>query len=124
MNRVILTGRLGKAPEVRTLSTGRVVANFRLAVPRRFKDKEGNRATDWLSIVVWGSQAERCQQYLDKGSKVGVVGSIQTRSYQKSDGTTAYVTEIVAEDIEYMDDVQKKEQSPEGFYEIAEGMPF
>lgn len=128
MNKAILTGRLGKDPAVKTLTSGSTVANFNLAVQRPFKDRNGEKDTDWLPIVVWGTQAENCNLYLHKGSKVAVTGRIQTRTYQKADGTTAYITEIVAEDIEYLDSRERAESPQEdtlqGFYEVEEGLPF
>ena len=129
MNFIVITGRLGKDPEVRTLTSGSTVANFRVAVQRDFKDNNGERGTDWLPVVVWGRQAENAGQYLHKGSKVGVTGRVQVRQYQRTDGSTAYVTEVVANNIEYLDhkadtENQPVQENPEGFFEIEEGLPF
>lgn len=103
VNKVILVGHLGKDPEVRFTSTGSAVANFSMATSEVWNDRDGKRQerTDWHNIVVWGKQAESCGQYLAKGRQVYVEGSIRTRSYEK-DGVKRYVTEIVAQRIQFL----------------------
>lgn len=101
MNRVVLTGRLGADPEVKQTQSGVAVCQFRLAVERKFKDKDGNRVTDWINIVAWRNTAEFCARYLKKGSKIGLEGTIQTRSYDAQDGSKRYVTEVVADGVEF-----------------------
>ncbi|KGN03209.1 single-stranded DNA-binding protein [Clostridium novyi A str. 4570] len=103
MNRVVLVGRLTKDPELRfTPGAGKAVATFTLAVNRRFKS-QGQPEADFLPIVVWGKQAENTANYVGKGSQVGVSGSIHTRSYEAKDGTRRYVTEIVADEVQFLD---------------------
>ena len=102
MNKVILIGNLVSAPEMRQTQSGIACANFRLAVQRRFKNKDGEREADFINIVAWRQLAELCGKYLGKGSKCGVVGSIMTRSYDGSDGNRRYVTEVVAEEIDFL----------------------
>ncbi|KEI07258.1 single-stranded DNA-binding protein [Clostridium sp. K25] len=103
MNRVVLVGRLTKDPELRfTPGTGKAVATFTLAVNRRFKSP-GQPEADFLPIVVWGKQAENTANYVGKGSRVGVSGAIHTRSYEAKDGTRRYVTEIVADEVQFLD---------------------
>jgi len=102
MNKVILVGNLTKDPELTTTTNGVSVCKFTLAVSRRFVGASGERETDFLNIVVWRGQAENCHKYLKKGSKCGVVGSIQSRSYDAQDGTKRYITEIIADEVEFL----------------------
>lgn len=102
MNKVILIGNLTKDPELTTTTSGISVCRFTVAVSRRYANSEGERETDFLNVVVWRNLAENCHKFLRKGSKVAVVGNIQTRSYDAQDGTKRYVTEIVAEEVEFV----------------------
>ena len=102
MNKAILIGNLANDPETRTTASGIAQCTFRLAVQRRFANAQGVREADFLTIVCWRQTAELCSRYLSKGRKVAVEGSIQTRSYDAQDGTKRYVTEIVAENVEFL----------------------
>ena len=102
MNKAILIGNLANDPESRTTSSGIAQCTFRLAVQRRFANQQGVREADFLTIVCWRQTAELCSRYLSKGRKVAVEGSIQTRSYDAQDGTKRYVTEIVADNVEFL----------------------
>ena len=102
MNKAILIGRLANDPELRTTSGGISVCQFRLAVSRRFANQQGVREADFIPIVVWRQQAETCARYLSKGRQCAVVGTIQTRSYDAQDGTKRYVTEVVADEVEFL----------------------
>lgn len=102
MNKVILVGNLTRDPELITTNNGISLCRFTLAVQRRFASNEGEREADFINIVVWRGQADNCYKYLKKGSKAGVVGSIQTRSYDGTDGTKKYSTEVVAEEVEFL----------------------
>lgn len=102
MNKVILIGNLTKDPEISTTSNGVSVCRFSLAVTRRFSNADGERDTDFLNIVAWRALADNCHKFIKKGSKVAVVGNIQSRSYEASDGTKRYVTEVVAEEVEFL----------------------
>lgn len=102
MNKCILIGNLTKDPELTTTSNGVAVCRFAIAVSRRYSNADGERETDFLNIVVWRSLGENCHKFLKKGSKVGVVGNIQNRSYDATDGTKRYITEIVAEEVEFL----------------------
>lgn len=102
MNRAILIGNLTNDPELKTTTSGTTVCNFRIAVNRNYKKEDGSRDTDFLNIVCWRQTAELCAKYLSKGRKVGIVGEIQTRSYDAQDGTKRYVTEIVAQEVEFL----------------------
>lgn len=102
MNRAILIGNLTRDPELRTTSSGVSVCTFTLAVSRRFTNQQGVREADFINIVVWRGQAETCARYLSKGRKCAVVGQIQTRTYDAQDGTKRYVTEVVADEVEFL----------------------
>lgn len=102
MNKAILIGNLTKDPEGSTTPNGIEVCKFNLAVARKFKNADGDRETDFLPIVCWRKTAELAVQYLSKGSKVAIIGNIQTRNYEAQDGSKRYITEIVAEEIEFL----------------------
>jgi len=102
MNKVFLTGNLGKDPEAKTLESGVMVANFTMATQEFYKDREGKRVTktQWHNIVLWRGLAETASKYLKKGAKVTIVGSIQTRSWDDKEGQKRYITEIVGSEME------------------------
>ena len=102
MNKVILIGNLAKDPEITTTNSGVSVCRFSLAVQRRFANADNGPQADFFNIVVWRGQAENCHKFLKKGSKCSVVGRIQNSSYEASDGTKRYVSEIVAEEVEFL----------------------
>ena len=104
VNKAIILGNLGRDPEVRFTQSGRAVANFTVATTDTWMDQENGRQerTDWHNIVVWGKQAESCGQYLSKGRQVYVEGRIQTRSYGDRDGNKRYVTEIIAQRVQFI----------------------
>jgi single-strand DNA-binding protein len=106
VNKVILVGRLGKDPELRSIPSGTSVAKFSLATDERFTDKNGDKQerTEWHNIVVWGKLAEICGQYLRKGKLVYIEGSIRTDSWDdKETGVKKYRTEIVANTMQMLD---------------------
>lgn len=102
MNKCILIGNLTKDPEISTTTNGVSVCRFTLAVTRRFANSEGERDTDFINIVAWRALADNCHRFIKKGSKVAVVGNLQSRSYDAADGSKRYVTEIVAEEVEFL----------------------
>lgn len=102
MNKVILIGNLTKDPELTTTTSGVSICRFTLAVSRRYTNSEGERETDFINIVVWRNLADNCHKFLRKGSKAAVVGSLQTRSYDAQDGSKRYVTEVVADEVEFV----------------------
>ena len=102
MNKVILIGNLANDPEPFTTQSGISRSTFRLAVNRRFANAQGVRETDFLTIVAWRQSADFCNRYLKKGNKVAVEGSIQTRSYDAQDGSRRYVTEVIADNVEFL----------------------
>lgn len=103
MNRVVLVGRLTKDPELRYTPNGVPVATFTLAVNRNFSNQQGERETDFINCVVWRKPAENVANFLKKGSLAGVDGRIQTRNYEGSDGKRVYVTEVLAESVQFLE---------------------
>lgn len=106
MNKVILIGRLTRDPEVRYTQSGVAVATFTLAVDRRFAKKDANDGqptADFIPIVCWRKLAEVCGNNLVKGRRVGVEGRMQVRSYDAQDGSKRYVTEVIADEVEFLD---------------------
>lgn len=101
MNHVGMIGRFTKDPVLRQLSEGRVQASFVLAVTRTFKNQKGEDA-DFVLCTVWGKLAENTVKFCGKGSMVGVTGRIQSRSYQKEDGSRVFVTEVVGEEVQFL----------------------
>ncbi len=110
MNKVILIGNLSKDPELATTNGGVSVCRFTIAVQRRFQNAEGEREADFINVVVWRGQAENCHRFLKKGSKCAVVGRIQTSSYEAQDGTKRYVTEVIADEVEFVGARPKDEE--------------
>ena len=102
MNKVTLIGRLTKDPELRYTSSNIAVASFTLAVDRGYTSQNGERQADFLNIVVWRKPAENVKKFLTKGSQVAVDGSIQTRSYDDQNGQKRYITEILANSVEFL----------------------
>lgn len=113
MNRAILVGNLANDPESRLTQSGITQCTFRLATQRRVANKDGTREADFHTIVCWRAIAENCARYLRKGSRVAIEGSIQNRSYDAQDGTKRYVTEIVADNVEFL---SKKDEDRGGKY--------
>lgn len=101
MNKAILVGNLTKDPEMRTTPNGVSVTSFTVAVQRRYKDADRNYQADFINCVAWRSTAEFVAKYFTKGSRIGVVGTIQTRTYDDQNGNKRYVTEVVADEVEF-----------------------
>ncbi len=102
MNKVILVGNLTRDPELTETPSGVPVCRFAIAVSRDYANAEGNRETDFFNITVWRGRAENCGKYLKKGNKVAIVGSLQTRSYEDKDGIKRNVTDVVANEVEFL----------------------
>ncbi len=138
VNKVIIVGRLGADPELKTLSSGQAVANFTLATSESWVDREGQKQekTEWHRIVVWGKLAELCRQYLSKGRQVFVEGKLQTRSWEDQQGQKRYTTEIVANNIQFIGGAGDRPSaspsqnnnamdfSPEPSFDSSEEIPF
>ena len=103
LNRVVLVGRLTKDPEYRTTPSGVSVATFTLAVNRTFTNAQGEREADFINCVVFRRQAENVNNYLSKGSLAGVDGRIQSRSYENQEGRRIFVTEVVADSVQFLE---------------------
>lgn len=104
MNKVILVGRITKDPEVKTTQSQVAVCSFTLAVDRKFKTPTGERQSDFLSCVAWRQQAEFLGKYFKKGSRLAIVGSLQSRSYEDTNTKKkVYVTEVIVDEIEFVD---------------------
>lgn len=101
MNKVVIAGNLTKDPEKRTTQQGTSVTSFTVAVRRRFKNQGGNYDADFINCVAWRGTADFVAQYFSKGSRIGVVGSIQTRSYEDNSGNKRYITEVIADEVEF-----------------------
>lgn len=102
MNKVVLIGRLTRDPELRYTGSNLPVATFSIAVNRNFSNQSGEREADFINIVVWRKQAENVKNYLTQGSQVAIEGRIQTRSYDDNNGQRRYVTEVVADNVEFL----------------------
>lgn len=102
MNYVSMIGRLTKIPDIRQTNTGKNVCTFTLAVNRRYKDAQGKATADFFPVQAWEKLAELCARYLDKGSRVFVSGELRNRSYEAKDGSKRTVTEIIANEVEFL----------------------
>lgn len=111
INRVILVGRLTKDPEYRQTPNGVSVATFTLAVNRPFTNSQGEREADFINVVVFRKQAENVNKYLSKGSLAGVDGRIQSRNYENNEGRRVFVTEVVADSVQFMDSKGSNQQN-------------
>ena len=134
MNSVNLIGRLTRDPETRyTADTQMAVTRFSIAIDRPGKDK----GADYPNITVFGKQAENCEKYLKKGRLVGIQGRLQTGSYERSDGSKVYTTDVVADRVEFLggseksttpaaapEPVKEPEYVPDGFEGVQEDIPF
>lgn len=103
LNRVILIGRLTKDPELRYTPSGVAVAQFTLAVDRPFSRDQGEREADFIPIVTWRQLAETCANYLRKGRLTAVEGRIQVRNYENNEGRRVYVTEVIADNVRFLE---------------------
>lgn len=112
MNKVVLIGRLTRDPELRYTSSNIPSATFSLAVNRPFQNQNGVREADFINIVMWRKQAETAKKYLTKGSLISIEGRIQTRNYEGADGKKVYVTEVVADNFEFLETKGQKTSTP------------
>ncbi|WP_323706786.1 single-stranded DNA-binding protein [Mammaliicoccus sciuri] len=103
INSTTLVGRLTKDPELRTTPSGVEVGNFTLAVNRTFTNQNGEREADFINCIVFRKQAVNVNQYLSKGKLAGIVGRLQTRSYENKEGQKVYVTEVVCDNVQFLE---------------------
>ena len=102
MNKAFLMGRLTRDPELRYSSSNAAIVNFSIAIDRQYTNNQGQRETDFINIVAFQKQAENIKKYVTKGSLVAVDGRIQTRNYEDKDGKRVYVTEVVADRVQFL----------------------
>lgn len=121
INNVSLTGRITKDLEKHQTNKGTSVVNFTLAVDRRRKNANGDREADFISIQAWGLTADLLSKYCSKGSLIGIEGRIQTRNYENNQGQRVYVTEVVAENVTFLDSKKNNDQSQQGGYQQSNG---
>lgn len=120
MNKVFLIGRLTRDPELRYTSTNLPVASFTVAVNRTFTNQSGEREADFINVVVWRKQAENIKNYLRQGSQIAIDGRLQTRSYDGEDGKKRYVTEVVADNVQFLDSKSSRSDNMEaGFNNVT-----
>lgn len=120
MNSVQIVGRLTRDPEVRYTDGGTTIARFNVAVDRRFK-KEGEDNADFISCVAFGKTAEFIERFFVKGQRIGLNGRIQTGSYTNKDGNKVYTTDVVAENVEFVEG--KKPDANDGFQQTQRATP-
>ena len=133
INQLVLTGRLTKDVDLRTTESGRTIANFSLAVNRNFKNANGEYDTDFVNCIIWGEGAKHLAKYCVKGDLIGIVGRLQTRTYEK-ENRKIYVTEVVVENVTFLSVSPKGEKREEEqvdpfeemgqFVEEDENLPF
>lgn len=102
MNKVILVGRLTRDPELKNTNNNIAVCRFTLAVDRRFKNQNGEKETDFITCVAWRSQAEFINRYFGKGNRIGIIGNIQTRTWDNN-GQRQYMTEVIVDEVEFVE---------------------
>jgi single-strand DNA-binding protein len=139
VNKVILVGRLGQDPEIKTVGSGQNVARLNVATSENWTGKDGTKQerTEWHRVVVWGRQAENCAKHLSKGRQVYIEGRLQTRSWEDPQGQKKYSTEIVASTVQFLgaggaeratsttnEDSQLNDFGPEPSFDSGEEIPF
>ena len=120
MNSVILIGRLSNSPEIRHTTNNQVVCRFTLAVTRRFKNPAGDYEADFINCVAFGKTAELIGNYVEKGQQLAVKGRIQTGSYTAGDGSKRYTTDVVVENITFINSKRKNEPQAENQTQSSE----
>jgi single-strand DNA-binding protein len=118
MNKVFLIGNLTKDPESSTIPSGIKVCKFTIAINRTYTGADGTRQVDFFNCIAWRATAENCGKFLKKGSKICVVGSIQNRNYEAQDGTKRYVTEIQADEVQFLSTKSESDSAASDFDEI------
>ena len=121
MNKVYLIGNLTRDPEISTTTGGISVCRMSIAVGRRFTNAEGGRETDFFNVTAWRGTADNCAKFLKKGNKIAVSGSIQTRNYERPDGTKGFSVDIVADEVEFLS--SKNDGSAEGGMSVGSTGP-
>lgn len=102
LNKIFLTGNLTRDPELSETAQGVAYCRFSIAVNRAYPEKDGSRVADFFNCLAWRATAESCGRYLKKGSKITVVGSVQTRTYEDKDGNKKQATEVVIQEVDFL----------------------
>lgn len=129
MNKVLLVGNLARDPETRTTNAGVTYTNFTVACQRRIANQQGIRAADFINCVAWRQTAEFVAKYFNKGSRIGVEGTLQARSYEAQDGSKRHVTEVIVDHVEFVGGGEQqstpKVDATTGFVEVDDDkLPF
>ena len=125
MNKIILLGRLVKDPDVRYTQTNKVVTQITIAVDRPYLNQEGQREADFIQVIFWGKQAETVGNNFKKGNRILVEGRLQIRSYEAKDGGKRYVTEVIANNFEFIERKAPADADDSGNYsEFGSAVPF
>ena len=124
MNKVLLVGRITKDVEIKMTSNQTPYCNFTLAVERRFKDANGQRQVDFINCVAWKQTATFIQQYFKKGSRIGIEGNIQTRSYEDKDQVKHFITEVIVDAAEFVESTTAPKAQEEPEKVIPQALPF
>lgn len=131
VNKVMLLGRLGADPEMKTTSNGKTVTRLSVATNSQWTDNQGQRQerTEWHRVVVWGKLAELCGRYLTKGQQAYVEGRLETRSWEDNSGVKQWTTEVVANNVTFLGTMQQQEGNnhtfgPDAGFDTAEEVPF
>ena len=125
VNKVIIIGNLTRDVELAETPTGVAVCRFSIAVNRDYTNADGTKITDYFNITTWRGLAETCGKFLAKGNKVGIVGSLQNRSYEDKDGIKRIVTDIVASEVEFLTNKKEnKEEKQPQLEEVEDDLPF
>ena len=119
MNKIILVGRLSQEPELRQTPSGVSTCTFNIAVNRNFTNQEGEREADFFRVVTWRGLAENVSKYCNKGKQVAVEGRVQNRTYEAEDGTVRHVTEVIADNVEFLGSTNASTQSTQDIEEAA-----
>ena len=119
INNVVLVGRLTKDLELRYTTSNKAAVNFTLAVNRNFKNKRGELQADFIGCTAYGKQAENMARFLNKGSLIGIEGRISTRNYQGKDGKTVYITEVIADKVNFLESKKQGNNNQQGYSEAS-----
>ena len=120
MNRFFGIGRATATPELEQTNSGVAYTRFGIAIDRNYKDQDGEKITDFLNVVAWRGLAENCAKYIEKGRQIAVVGTVNTRTYTGQDGVKRTVTEIVADNVEFLGSASKTADKPNSRPKIDE----
>lgn len=126
VNKVFILGHLGADPDLRYTANGQAVCTFNVATSEQWTDKSGQRSehTEWHRIVVWGKQADNCKRYLAKGRQVHIEGKLKTRQWTDKDDVTRYITEVIAESVQFLGGKPASVVAPDASGSSDDDIPF